>query len=314
MDHKGSGRRRGADSSPGLPAARGGGLRGDVFSRIAAVEPQLSRAHRAIAQAILTRPQEFIEKPVEELAPWIGVSAPTITRFARIAGCDGLRELKLGIMSGLRVGLRYFEPPEAPSDTSDVVARVIRRAQHAMAMAAHTLDPSSLDRAASMICSARTLYAFGSGGVSSWLADELQNRLFRLGVTVVPCPDHLMQLMLAATVKLDDVVLCCSLTGRNPELVKAAGVAREYGAATLALTAEGSPLAGAVDLGLTTAVGDGNEVFGPTLLRYSSLVVIDALAFLVAQRNGRATQQTLRRIKRQFISFRDEDDSGPLCD
>ncbi len=42
--------------------------------------------------------------------------------------------------------------------------------------------------------------------------------------------------------------------------------------ATMALTAEDSPLAGAVDLALTTAVGDGNEVFGPTLLRYSSLV------------------------------------------
>ena len=314
MDQKASGRRRATVSAPRLPAERNGGLRGDVFSRIAALEPQLSRAHRAIAQAILARPQEFIEKPVEELIPWIGVSAPTITRFARVAGCDGLRELKLGIMTGLRVGLRYFEPPEAPSDTSEVVARVIRRAQHAMAMAAHTLDPYSLDRAAAMVCSARTLYAFGSGGVSSWLIDELQNRLFRLGVTVVPCPDHLMQMMLAATVKQGDVVLCCSLTGRNPELVKAAGVAREYGAATMALTAEGSKLAGAVDLALTTAVGDGNEVFGPTLLRYSSLVVIDALAYLVAQRNGRATQQTLRRIKQQFVSFRDEDDSGPLCD
>ena len=307
-------RRRAAGSLPSRPAEPGGGLRSDVFSRIAAIEPQLSRAHRSIAQMILTCPKEFIEKPIEELAPWIGVSAPTVTRFARVAGCDGLRELKLCIMSGLRVGLRYFEPPEAPSDTSDVVARVIRRAQHAMAMAAHTLDPQSLDRASAMICSARTLYAFGSGGVSSWLIEEVQNRLFRLGVTVVPCPDHLMQMMLAATVKQDDVVLCCSLTGRNPELVKAASVAREYGAATMALTAEGSPLVGAVDLALTTAVGDGNEVFGPTLLRYSSLVVIDALAYLVAQRNGRATQQTLRRIKQQFVSFRDEDDSGPLCD
>lgn len=49
-------------------------------------------------------------------------------------------------------------------------------------------------------------------------------------------------------------------------------------------------------------------------MEFSVLVVIDALAYLVAQRNGRATQQTLRRIKQQFVSFRDEDDSGPLCD
>ena len=292
----------------------GDAVRGDVFSRIAAIEPQLSRAHRLIAQTILASPQEFIEKPVEDLAPWIGVSAPTITRFARVAGCEGLRELKLQVMTGLRVGLRYFEPPSPPQDTSEVIARVIRRAQHAMATAAHTLEPQKLDQAAAIIGAARTLYVFGSGGVSSWLIEEVQNRLFRLGIPVIACADHLRQMMLAATVKPQDAVLCCSLTGHNTELVKSATIARDYGATTLAITAQASPLADAVDLALTNAMNEGNDVFGPTSLRYSSLVVIDTLAYLVGMRRGRPAQQILRRIKQQFVSFRDEDDRGPLCD
>ena len=285
-----------------------------MFSHIAALEPRLSRAHRAIATAILASPQEFIEKPIEDLAPWIGVSAPTITRFARVAGCEGLRNLKLKVMSGLRVGLRYLEPPAPPGNTADVVSRAISRAQHAVATAAATLNTHTLEQAADRISNTRTLYVFGSGGVSSWLVDEVQNRLFRLGVAAVASRDHLMQMMLAATVTEQDTVLCCSLTGRNAELLKAAAITREYGAATVALTADGSALAEAVDLALTIPGADHGDVFGATSLRYSSLVVIDALAYLVAVRNSRAAQQTLRRIKQQFVTFRDPDDRGPLCD
>ena len=289
-------------------------LHGDVFSHIAALEPELSRAHRAIAMAILSSPREFVEKPIEDLAAWIGVSAPTITRFARVVGCEGLRSLKLKVMSGLRVGLRYLEPPAPPGDTAEVVSRAVRRAQHAIATAAHMLNTDTLERAADRIGITRTLYVFGSGGVSSWLIDEIQNRLFRLGIMAVPSRDHVMQMMLAATVTRHDTVLCCSLTGRNAELLRAASIAREYGAVTLALTAEASALAAAVDLALTIPGNDHSDVFGATSLRYSSLVMIDALAYLVALHNSRSAQQTLRRIKQQFIRFRDSDDRSPLCD
>ena len=289
-------------------------VNGDIFSDIATLEPTLSRAHRTIAQKLLASPQEFIEKPIEDLASWIGVSAPTITRFARATGCDGLRELKLKVMGGLRVGLRYLEPLTPPDGTTEVVSRVVRRAHHAMATAVQTLNVQKLEQTAGLIGGARTLYAFGSGGVSSWLIEELQNRLFRLGIPVVPCADHLTQMMLAATVKPRDVVLCCSLTGRNAELLKVSGIARGYGAKTLALTAQDSPLAGAVDLALTVALNDDGDVLGPTSMRYGYLVVIDALAYAAGLRNARPAQECLRRIKRQFVIYRDADDSAPLCD
>ncbi len=294
-------------------AARPGAGR-DIFSDIAALEPTLSRAHRSIAQKLLTFPQEFIEKPIEDLAPWIGVSAPTITRFARAAGCEGLRELKLKVMSGLRVGLRYLEPMAPPQDASEVLSRVVRRAQHAMATAVQTLDLAKLERMAGLVGRAQTLYVFGSGGVSSWLAQEVQNRLFRLGIPVVPCADHLLQMMLAASVKPRDVLLCCSLTGRNAELLKASGIARDYGATTLALTAQDSPLAEAVDLALTVALNDDGDVLGPTSMRYGYLVAIDALSYAAGLGNARPAQECLRRIKRQFVTYRDADDRSPLCD
>ena len=298
------------EERPEKEAAR---LRQDVFSQIIAREPSLSRSHKVIARAVLTQPGEFVEKPIEVLAPWLGVSAPTIIRFCRAVGCEGLKDLKLKVMGGLRVGLRYLEPLTRPRNAEEVVDRVMRRAQHAMAKALQNIDLAALEQAAGMIGRAGTLYAFGSGGVSSWLIAEVQNRLFRLGLHVVPCADHQMQMMLAATVKRDDVVLCCSLTGRNGELLKAAAIAAEYGASTIALTTVASPLAGAVDLPLALALDDDRDVLGPTSMRYGFLIAIDVLSYMIAL-NSRDAQETMRRIKQQFLTHRDEDDRQPLCD
>jgi DNA-binding MurR/RpiR family transcriptional regulator len=286
----------------------------DIFNRILALEKSLSRSHKLVAAAILTQPKLFLEKPIEELAPWVGVSAPTITRFCRAVGCEGLRELKLRLMGGLRVGLRYLEPLTPPATTAEAVDRVVQRAHRAVAAAAETADVQALEKAADIINRCRILYVFGGGGVSSWLVEEIQNRLFRLGVHVISCVDHQMQMMLSATVDRTDVVLCCSLTGRNAELVKVAAIASDYGASTMALTTRGAPLAEAVELPLTLALKDEGDVLTPTGMRYGFLIAIDILAYTMALRNSRPAQHMLRRIKQQFVTHRDEDDTQPLSD
>jgi DNA-binding MurR/RpiR family transcriptional regulator len=111
-----------------------------------------------------------------------------------------------------------------------------------------------------------------------------------------------------------DTLLCCSLTGRNAELIRVAGVAAQYGATTLALTTAGTPLTAAVRLALTLAVPDDGDVLGPTSMRYGFMTAIDMLAYIVALRMRPAALEKLRRIKQQFMTYRDEDDSQPVCD
>lgn len=287
---------------------------GDILARIRDLEPEMSRSQHKIAQAVLGYPRLFVEKPVRDLCDWIGVSAPTIIRFCRFVGCGGLRDLKLQVMGAMRVGPRYLEPPDPPQTLENVREQVSMRAQSAIAEAVNVPD-DKLERAIDAILGGGTLYAFGSGGVSSWLVEEVQNRFFRLGVRVVPCRDGVMQAMLAASLDRGDVVLCFSLGGVNDELVTAARIARNYGAKTIALTEEGSPLAKAVDLALGISVlrNDG-DVLGPTSMRYSYLAVIDLLAFGAAIRSRDHAMEKLRRLKQQFVSNFDEDVTRPLCD
>jgi DNA-binding MurR/RpiR family transcriptional regulator len=117
----------------------------------------------------------------------------------------------------------------------------------------------------------RMIYAFGSGGVSSWMVEEIHNRLFRLGLRITSSSDHQMQMMLAATVERGDVVFVSSLSGNNAEVIKAARIAANYGATTVALTVRDTPLVKAVALALTIDITDDGDVLGPTCLRYAFL-------------------------------------------
>ncbi len=286
----------------------------DVIGYLLDHKNELSRSHAKIAQAILHYPTSFVEKPIEELVPWLGVSAPTITRFSRIIGCDGLRDLKLKVMSSMRVGARYLEPATPPATLAEVSERVVMRAQRAILEAQRSIDARILDRAIELLTRSRMIYAFGSGGVSSWLIEEVHNRLFRLGLRISTSNDHQMQMMIAATVERGDVVFCSSLSGNNGELIKAARIAADYGATTIGLTVVNTPLSSAVAVPLALAVVDDGDVLGPTSLRYSFLTVIDMLAYGAAIRSSAQAQDKLRRIKQQFTTYRDADDTQPVSD
>ncbi len=286
----------------------------DVIGYLLDHAKELSRSQGKIAQAILNHPKTFVEKPIEDLVPWLGVSAPTITRFSRVIGCEGLRDLKLKVMSSMRVGARYLEPVTPPGTLAEIGERVVMRAQRAILEAHGSVDLKVVERAIDHLLRSRMIYAFGSGGVSSWLVEEMHNRLFRLGLHISTSNDHQMQMMIAATVERGDVVFCSSLSGNNRELLRAARIAADYGATTIGLTVEHTPLAAAVEVPLALAVADDGDVLGPTSMRYAFLTVIDMLAYGAAIRSSAQAQDKLRRIKQQFTTFRDVDDSQPVSD
>jgi DNA-binding MurR/RpiR family transcriptional regulator len=94
-----------------------------------------------------------------------------------------------------------------------------------------------------------------------------------------------MQMMLAAKVERGDVVFCSSLSGNNAEVIKAARLAADYGATTVALTMRDTPLVKAVALALTIDITNDGDVLGPACLRDAFLVAVDMLAYGAPIRN-----------------------------
>jgi DNA-binding MurR/RpiR family transcriptional regulator len=286
----------------------------DIFARIQEEAGQLSASEQRIADILLNSFDFAVNASIIELAERAEVSPPTVTRFCRRLGCQSFADFKVNLARTAYVGVRYLNPETKSTDPADVATDVITKAQNALFMLHRSLDAGVLDKVADRLARAEMVYAFGSGGNSSMISSEIQNRLFRLGSRVTASSDHGMQLMLTAAARSNDVLIGSSFSGRNAELVKCFALARENGITTIALTQSDSIVAQAAELVIGIDLPEGDNIFRPTSTRFAYLAVVDVIASLVAYRNRKQSLVTLRHIKQQLVEHRDGDDRQLLGD
>ncbi|WP_283192553.1 MurR/RpiR family transcriptional regulator [Rhizobium sp. AN80A] len=285
----------------------------DIFSTLQEEKARLSPSESRIAEILLNDFEFAVNASIIELAEKADVSPPTVTRFCRRVGCESFSDFKVQLARTAYVGMRYLRPEPKSRDPGDVAQDIITKAQNALFLLHRSLDLAAIEQAAEKIAKAEMIYAFGSGGNSSMIASELQNRLFRFGLHVTASSDHGMQLMLAAAAKSTHVIIGSSFSGRNTELVRSFTLARETGVTTIALTQADSLVAKAADIVIPIDLAEGNNIFRPTSTRIAYLAAVDILASLVAYNIPQAAV-TLRRIKQQLVAHRDGDDRQLLGD
>ncbi len=79
------------------------------------------------------------------------------------------------------------------------------------------------------------------------MATEMQNRLFRLGLSALAQVDGQLQRMYAAVATSETTLVAFSVSGYARSVIDAVQVAQQYGATTIAITAPDSALAKAAD-------------------------------------------------------------------
>jgi len=282
----------------------------DIISCITDRFVELTATEKRIAQFILDDVQSAATLPIAEMARLTGTSQASITRFARAIGCKDVRELKVKLAQSLAVGQRFIldvpdlEGVQGIYETIINVLDINRRA----------LDPESLKKAVGWLSDARQILAIGMGGGSTICAQEVQFRLFRLGLPVVSQSDGLLVRMMCSAVTPNDVVLALSLGGYTPEIIESAAMARQYGAKVIAITPQDSPLATNADLVLPLIVRENDYIFKPSTSRYAMLAMVDVLATELAMANKNQAKDRLRRIKLALDSHRGGVDRQPLGD
>lgn len=286
----------------------------DIIATLQKQLSELSRSEQRIAEIVFEDKQFAVNASIIELAARADVSPPTVTRFCRRLGCNSFSEFKVRLAQSAFIGTRYLEPEIKVSSPQEVIDTVMGRAQSTLNVLHENADPAVVEEFAEQILKAKMIYAFGSGGNSSLFAHEVQNRLFRLGLRVTASEDHSMQLMTASTLGEDDMVIGLSISGRNRELARALEVAAGYGAKTASITKSESIVAQASELSLAVDLPEGTDVLRPSSARYAFLAAIDMIAFLVAIKRKDSAIEPLRRIKRQLVTYRDEDDTQVLGD
>ncbi|MDR1662319.1 MAG: MurR/RpiR family transcriptional regulator [Azoarcus sp.] len=262
---------------------------------------ELPDAQRRVVARILRDPQGAVGATVEEIARDAGVSMPTVVRACRAFAYDSVREFMLALAQDIASGEsppRYLHRSVLPEDTpAEVAGKIVRSAIASMSAFADQLDAAALDRAATAIAAAERVDCYSSGATSTFIIDDLQARLFRLGLNSNAYFDAHQQLISACTLGPRGVAVAVSHVGRMPTLLEAVHLARSQGTTVIALTQPDVPLAQAADITLAASVPEDAVMRVGTEAYVVHLLAVEILTVLVGQRLGPKAVERLRQFR-----------------
>ncbi len=289
----------------------------DIIGKIKDIYSELRPAEQSVADTVLADVQEAVRASNAEIALRAGVSQPTVTRFCRSIGCEGVRDFKLQLAQSLAVGEAFLtaETPEtAPGELPPFWVSVLSEARAAIREVERQVAPGDVLKAAEVLANAGRIATFGVGGSSASLALEAQVRLFRYGLAVEVCREPYLARMTAAILKPGDVFLAISATGRTPEVIEAVEIANRYGATTISITRPDSPLAASASIALAVRIGEYPDALTPSASRFAFLAILDVVAAGAGYRLGPQARENLRRIKFNIMHARPSETLEPLGD
>jgi RpiR family carbohydrate utilization transcriptional regulator len=280
-----------------------------MLDRIKACLPSLAPAEQRVAKLVLSDPRGFAKQPIRELADRSHVSKPTVVRFCRSVGYDGLSDFKLKLAGSVSEGVPFIHRSvDADDKTSDIMVKVIDNTVAAFLKYRNDASTVAIEKAAIALVQAyeqgKRIEFFGVGN-SGIVAQDAQHKFFRLGINTVAYSDGHMQVMSATLLGPGDCVVIISNSGRTRDLMDACDIARKNGATTIVITASGSPLAAAGRIHLAADHPEGFDRYSPMVSRLLHLMIIDIVATCVALRIGsERLQPLLREMKDNLHSKR----------
>ena len=284
-----------------------------MLDRVRAAMPALPPAERRVARLLLSDARSFATLPVVELAERAGVSKPTVVRFCRSVGYDGLADFKLKLAGSVNEGVPFVHRSVDSDDKpGDLIIKVIDNAVSALLKYRNAAAGHAVERAIAALVQAgrqqRRIEFYGVGN-SGIVAQDAQHKFFRLGVSAHAVSDGHVQVMSATMLQPGDCAVIISNSGRSRDLFDVAEIAQRKGATVIVITASGSPLAHlAQQPGHVLLAADHPEDwdrYSPMVSRLLHLIIIDILTTGVALRmDGQALQPMLQEIKRNLRTRR----------
>ena len=283
-----------------------------MLDRIRASIPALPPAEQRVARLLLADPRSFATLPVSELADRSHVSKPTVVRFCRSVGYDGLADFKLKLAGTVNEGVPFVHRSVDEDDKpGDLIVKVIDNAVAAMLKYRNNAAGHAFEQAIAALAEAGKqhkrieFYGVGNSGI---VAQDAQRKFFRLGVTAIACSDGHVQVMSATMLGPGDCAVVISNSGRSRDLIDAADIARRKGATVIVITASGSPLAQMAQshnqIVLAADHPEDYDRYSPMVSRLLHLLIIDILSTGVALRLGPGLRPMMQEIKRNLRNKR----------
>ena len=259
-----------------------------ILGQIRRSRTELSPAELRVADYVLEHPRTALNDPIGSIAKAAKVSQPTVIRFCRSLGCEGLSDFKLRLASGL-TGTIPLTHTQVTSDDSmlELGAKVLGNTASAILQVRNQINRDMINRAIDLLVAANRVDFFSVGHYGV-VAHDAQFKFLRLGIASGAFTDPKLQPLAAGVLKPGDVAVIISSSGKIPELLEVAEKARARGAAIIAITASQSPLARIADVALIVDHVEDISTSLPMISRILYLLVVDIIAVGIAMNRNAA--------------------------
>ena len=257
-----------------------------MLTRVESIRHSLSLAEGRVADWVLSHPHQVVALPLAKIARAIGVSEPTVVRFCRTVGSRGFSDFKVRVAQNLaRHQPLVHADVLADDDATDILAKVLGRSIRELSNVQQKLDATCIEEAASALLRAQRIEFYGTGA-SGIVADDAQNKFFRLGIPCSAYRDPPGMLQSAAISDREYAIIAVSKTGHSEAVVEACKRARLTGATVIAVTSPGSPLAIVADIAILVDIDEDTGIYTPMSSRLAQLAVLDVLQVAYALKLG----------------------------
>ncbi len=261
-----------------------------VEERIAAARDRLTPTERRIAQEVSADPSLLVFGNVSELAQRVGISRPSVSRFATKLGFEGFAELQRWARDG--VSDQLSRPGDRIRQPQDGLPGVRAALEGALEHVFRVLDGGTLQRLAHPLAVARRVWVL-SGETSRAGAHALHTRLalLRAGVHLVEQHDLGRDLSGATA---DDAAVVIDFPRYRRSTVAAARTLHDVGVSLVVLT-DGplSPLAPLSPLRCELGI----PAVGPFDSSVPSVAAAELLAVEVARQLGGKARAKIDRLE-----------------
>lgn len=248
----------------------------DAMARLRGMMPSLSRSERKIGEYIVKNHQKVLQMTLAEVASQSGVSDATAVRFFRSLGYKRWLDFKIALSMTNPQSSQAIHDAIKPTDSAgEITRKVIENSINALHDTYAVLDHTEFKKAIGLIEKARRVLIIGVG-TSGPMAQEMFNRLFRLGINCSVETDSYLQVMQSALLTGDDLLITISQTGDSSFPIRTTSVARERGCPVISIT--GNKLSGLAKISDIVLLSVSHETLQETIAsRIAQYALIHAI-------------------------------------
>lgn len=284
-----------------------------LLDRIAATLNELSKSERRVATAVLDKPNLVTTENIAQLARRARVSEPTVFRFCRRFGARGFPDFKLALSAAfVKEPMQHGGGVRAGDSVEDVAARVLESISAKINAAERSLNAEVLARSIDLISQSRRTLVLAQG-LSRAAAEDFRSRLISLGIACEFYADRALMFSACASLRSGELVCAVSLTGENADVAAALQIARDAGAAGIAVAPENSTIASRCGLclhcGLQEPAASDDELMTGRVVLQAMLQVIIAGVMLRRAESIKVLKPRLQQACKGIYLSRDAADA-----